>query len=203
MAIGDHSIGLIEHEYVDKRQSVDQVSFAPFLKQLPETTRGSDDDRRLVTQQPDLLFLGESSDQRAGLDVLLVLGRYDGPDHFVDLQGQLTSGRDDQSSGLVEHLNPLLGLVFVTLTGLLQVGEGSVNSLDEHVENGNSETEGLSLTCFGSHHHIDVSLQVDKGLPLDGSGHGELVSHQTLGQTLFHFELCPVLEGVFVVCLHI
>jgi hypothetical protein len=69
--------------------------------------------------------------------------------------------------------------------------------LDECIEDWQTKTKGLTLTGFGSDHHIDVLLQKHERMTLNIRWLFEAIRYKGLGQALVKLELGPV----FNICL--
>lgn len=104
MSVGDHAVGFVQDEDVDHGKLVEQVVVELLRHHFPEAARRRNDYRRLVLQQPGLLFDAHSSHDRTDFDLLLILRWNHRSQVVFDLDGQLTSRRDNQTCDAV-HLH--------------------------------------------------------------------------------------------------
>ena len=97
-----------------------------------------------------LLLNGHASDDGCHLNLLRILHGDHSLDHVFDLDRQLSCWANNETFDAVK-----LGVFVAVVFGLGQ-------RLDAEVEDGDAETEGLSLACAGCDDHVDVGLEVDE-----------------------------------------
>jgi hypothetical protein len=149
-----HAISLVKNEVLDVLERN-----ATTLYEIDKTTRGSNEQ---IATALDLAKLRTNvgttvDDARADPGSVGKLARL-----IVDLGDQLTSGSQDQRSGVS------LALTSVTTTSS---GGSSRASLESLGQNREQETTSLSGTSLGTSHQITSTHDNGNGVLLDGSGH--------------------------------
>lgn len=99
----------------------------------------------------------------------------------LNLDCKLSGRSDDQPSDSVHILSLIL-----------------FKSADDNIDDGNTKSEGFALTCLGSYNHVNMRLQVHKGLPLHDGRFPKIVGDERLSQFLAHFELRPIFNSLLL-----